>query len=159
MSEADPGKVVHAHTMKDTHTYLVHYPDHYPRATDPHYKDFEAFHHAHRATARCWVGLRIGFDECRDAQGVLAPVVVGSPQPGLELHHDHIEFAVQNGVDLSALEVDYPGVSNPDEVGAWVESGANFRWLCAYHHRMGAGAHSVDHSNWEAEQYIKGLVS
>jgi hypothetical protein len=78
---------------------------------------------------------------------------------GLELHHAHIEFALQQGVDLAALEVDYPGVSDPDAVGAWVESADNLRWLCVHHHRGPAGAHSITHSDFEAQQYVLGLVT
>ena len=40
-----------------------------------------------------------------------------------------------------------------------VESGANFRWLCAFHHRGAAGAHCASHSDWEGEQYIRGLIT
>ena len=83
----------------------------------------------------------------------------GQSQPGLELHHAHVEFSLQNGIDLTALEVDYPGISDTTSVGAWVETGANFRWLCAYHHRGAAGAHTATHSDWEASQYIKQLIS
>lgn len=151
---------VAAHDQATTHKYVVHFPPHFPRETDPHYKDFDHYHRKNRATARCYVGERIGFQDCRDAQG--KPVVIDDKgqMSGMELHHSHIEFATQQGVDLKALEKDYPGVSNPDEVGAWVESGLNFRWLCVEHHRTNAGgAHAVSHSDWEASQYIPGLLS
>lgn len=152
--------VTPAHDQKFTNSYVIHYPDHYPRQDDPHYKDFNHFHRQYRATARCWVGERLGFQFCRDAQNNLAPPPAdGGEQPGLELHHTHIEFAFQNNIDLKALEVDYPGVSNPDELGAWVESGINFRWLCAFHHRsQAAGAHHLSHSDWEGAQYAPGMV-
>ena len=148
-----------AHDEHEVHRYLMHFPAHGPRVGDPHYKDFDAFHRDHRRDARCWVGERLGLGECRTAQGTPAVVDPGNVQIGLELHHAHIEFAVQNAIDLVALEHDYPGVSNPDEVGAWVESGTNFRWLCAWHHRGAAGAHTATHSDWEASQYIRGLIT
>lgn len=148
----------HAHDQTERHQYIVHFPAHFPREDDPHYKDFDHFHKAHRAAARCYIGERVGFDECKDNAGATSVITEGT-QSGLELHHAHIEFSVQNGVDLAALEVDYPGVSNPDEVGAWVESGKNFRWLCCYHHRAAGGAHTATHSDFEAEQYVKGLIS
>jgi hypothetical protein len=150
---------VAAHSQSQSHHYTVHFPPHPARTSDPHYKDFDAYHRRTRSTARCYVGQRIGFDDCRDAQGV--PVVIGpdGQQSGLELHHAHIEFSLQNGVDLAALEVDYPGVSNPDEIGAWVETGANFRWLCVFHHRAAGGAHTASHSDWEGSCYIQGLIS
>jgi hypothetical protein len=77
----------------------------------------------------------------------------------LELHHAHIEFSLQNGVDLKWLEVDYPGVSNPDEVGAWVESASNLLWLCEFHHRGAGGVHTASASDYEAEKYVRSLIS
>lgn len=150
---------VGAHTGKVTHTYYVHYPAHPHRPGDPHYVDFDAYHRRTRATARCYVGERVGFDECFDEHGQPCTVDAAGQQSGLELHHAHIEFALQLGVDLAALERDYPGISNPDEVGAWVESETNFRWLCVFHHRAIAGAHTASHSDWEGSQYVPGLVS
>lgn len=148
-----------AHDQHFVHGYWLHYPDHFPREDDPHYKDFHHFHRKHRATARCFVGEKLGFQFCLDAHGKpAAPPEGGGEQPGLELHHTHVEFAFQNAIDLKALEKDYPGVSNPDEVGAWVESGENFRWLCAYHHRGQSGAHMLSHSDWEGSQYVPGMV-
>lgn len=134
-----------AHDAMQTHHYLMHYPAHPPRAGDPHYVDFNHYHKLHAATATCFVADRIGSTSC-------------STGP-LELHHAHIEFSLTNGVDLKALEVDYPGISNPDEVGAWVESAANFRWLCAFHHRGHGGAHTAAHADFEASLYIKGLIT
>lgn len=99
------------------------------------------------------------FSECKDSQGNDAVPDSSGFQPGLELHHSHVEFSLQNGIDLSALEKDYPGISNPGEVGSWVESGENFMWLCAWHHRGAAGAHTASASDWEAEKYVKGLIS
>lgn len=147
------------HSQAEMHRYLMHFPEHPARASDPHYRDFHAYHERTRHIARCFVGQRIGFGECLDAQGHPCPPPNGGEQPGLELHHAHIEFSLQNGIDLSALELDYPGVSNPDEVGDWVESAANFRWLCAWHHRGAAGAHTASHSDWEAGQYVHGLIT
>jgi hypothetical protein len=146
-----------AHDQHESHSYVVHFPAHPARKDDPHYVDFDHYHRKTRPTARCYIGERIGFGDCRDAQG--APCVIeDGKQSGLELHHAHIEFALQNGVDLAALEVDYPGVSNRDEVGAWVETAANFRWLCVFHHRAAGGAHTATHSDWEASQYVQSLI-
>lgn len=151
---------VAAHQAVQTHHYLMHFPPHPAREHDPHYKDFDAYHRKYRPTARCFIGERIGFGDCRDAQfNPCPPPPGGGKQPGLELHHSHVEFSLQNGVSLTALEHDYAGISNPDEVGAWVESGANFRWLCAFHHRGPAGAHTASHSDWEASQYVIGLIT
>lgn len=152
---------VAAHQQAETHHYLVHFPAHPARRDDPHYVDFEHYHRLHRASARCWIGERIGYGECRDAQGRPAPPPEdGSGQPGLELHHSVIEFSLQNGVDLTALEHDYPGISDTTSVGEWIESAeTNLRWLCCFHHRGPAGAHTASHSDWTASAYVHGLIT
>jgi hypothetical protein len=151
--------MVAAHTAAQTHHYFLHFPEHPAREGDPNYVDFNHYHKANRPTARCYVGERIGFDECRDTVGNPCVINASGVQSGLELHHAHIEFSLQNGISLKALEVDYPGVSDPLTLGKWVESGANFRWLCAWHHRGAAGAHTASHSDYEGSQYVPGLIS
>lgn len=158
MADPTPAEVP-AHSAVQGHRYTVHFPAHLARADDPHYLDFDHFHRTHRTEARCHVGQRIGFLDCQDAQGAPVAIDGAGQQSGLELHHAHIEFALQNGVSLEALEVDYPGVSDPTQVGAWVESGENFRWLCVFHHRASGGAHTASHSDWEASLYMLGLIS
>lgn len=136
-----------AHDAKITHGYVVHYPPHPPRAEDPHYRDFEAFRRRTHDTAQCAVGAHRGdFAEC------------SLDQP-LELHHAHVEFALQNGVDLKWLETDYPGISDPEQVGAWVESAANLVWLCEFHHRGHGGVHVASAADYEAERYVRGLIA
>ena len=133
-----------AHNQVTTNNYVVHYPPHEPRESDPHYKDFNAYRKRTKATAVCAIGgARADFSEC---------------DGGLELHHSHVEFSLQNGVDLKWLEVDYPGVSNADEVGKWVESGANLLWLCEKHHRGVGGIHHASASDFEAEKYVRNLI-
>ncbi len=156
----DTPSVVPAHRQSESHRYLMHFPPHPARESDPHYADFDHYHRKTRGTARCYIGERIGFGDCLDAQGrPCPPTDGGAEQPGLELHHAHVEFSLQNGISLTALEKDYPGISDPNQVGSWVESEANFRWLCAFHHRGAAGAHTAAHADWEASQYVLGLIS
>jgi hypothetical protein len=150
---------VAAHQAIQTHHYLVHFPPHPARTSDPHYADFNAYHQAHRAAARCYIGERIGYGDCMDAQLRPVPAPASGQQAGLELHHSVVEFSLQQGVDLAALEHDYPGISDPAQVGAWIETDANFRWLCAWHHRGAAGAHTASHSDWSASQYVQGLIT
>ncbi|RAV17486.1 hypothetical protein DQP57_00215 [Mycobacterium colombiense] len=134
-----------AHEQEVTHHYTMHYPEHEPREHDPHYHDFEAYRRRTKATAVCAIGeWRKDFSGCRGP---------------LELHHAHIEFALQNAVDLAVLEAHYPGVSNPDEVGEWVESAANLEWLCQFHHRGHGGVHVASSSDFEAQKFIEGLIS
>src|SRR5258708_27110408 len=150
---------VAAHQAAQMHHYRLPFPPHPARTADPHYADFNAYHKAHRATARCYIGERIGFGDCMDAQLHPVPAPASGEQPGLELHHAHVEFSLQNGVDLAALEKDYPGISDPAHGGAWIETDQNSRRLCAWHHRGGSGAHTASHSDWEASQYVQGLIT
>ena len=155
-----------AHDQVSAHKYLVHYPAHFPRASDPHYKDFKAFHQKFGPTARCDFAIHATLlgdaDPVKHGKRLIGP---GEARAGcdttspMELHHKVIEFSLQNGVDLALLEKDYPGVSNPDEVGAWVETGANFIWYCTLHHRGPGGAHTATASDFEAERYVRGLIS
>ena len=140
-------KAVAAHDQTAAHKYVMHYPEHPARKDDPHYRDFNEYHQRTHDTAQCAIGAHRGdFTEC-------------SLDKPLELHHAHVEFALQNGVDLAWLEKDYPGISNPDTVGAWVESADNLEWLCVFHHRGHGGAHVASASDFEAEKYVKGLIS
>ena len=160
---------VAAHEAPQTHHYIMHYPEHPARTSDPHYADFHAFHKQHGPDARCAFAIHATLDG--DAEAVRqteAPRRLIGPGETraecdtthpIELHHSHVEFSLQNGVDLAILEKDYPGVSNPNEVGAWVESGANFTWYCCWHHRGQGGAHSAAASDFEAEKYVHGLIT
>jgi hypothetical protein len=137
--------MVDKHSAKQTHSYWVNYPEHPARRSDPHFRDFAEYRRRTKATAQCAVGLaRNDFTECHGE---------------LELHHAHIEFSLQNGVDLTWLEKDYPGVSDPAQVGAWVESAENLEWLCESHHRGPGGVHVASASDYEAEKYVRGLIS
>lgn len=150
MTTDSDSTAVPAHDGAQTHHYVIHFPEHPARTADPHYKDFNHLHEAWKKDPEKWqcaVGKRRGdFSEC----DLTKP---------LELHHSHIEFSLQNGVDLKWLEVDYPGVSDPDQLGAWVESAANLEVLCVFHHRGPGGKHTAAFADFEAEQYVKGLVS
>lgn len=132
---------------KVSHSYLVRYPDHDPREGDPHYRDFEDYRRRTKDSAQCDFGVRRGdHSEC-------------SLDKPLELHHAHIEFAMANEVNLAWLDHDYPGVSDPEAVGMWVESAVNLLWLCEAHHRGPGGVHNASASDYEAERYISNLIS
>ena len=145
MATHEPHEVA-AHDQGVTHHYLMHFPEHPARQDDPHYRDFEEYRRRTKDTAVCNFAERRGGDtsEC---------------DGGLELHHSHIEFSLQNGVDLALLEHDYPGVSDPAQVGAWVESAQNLVWYCSKHHRGPGGVHTASASDFEAEHYVRGLIS
>lgn len=135
-----------AHDQKVTRSWIVHYPAHEPRESDPHYVDFEAFRRRTQATAVCAFAAETGVaSECDAAHP-------------LELHHTHVEFALQNGIDLAVLEREYPGVSDPSNVGAWVESAANLEWLCQLHHRGVEGKHALAVADYEGQKFVRGLI-
>ncbi len=140
---------VPAHDQPVTNRYVVAYPEHPARADDPHYKDFTHLHRLWKADPvkwRCSVGAHRGdFREC----DLTRP---------LELHHAHVEFSLQNGVDLAWLAVDYPGIDDPTKVGAWVESADNLIVLCVRHHRGVGGIHHASASDFEAEKFVHDLI-
>jgi len=65
---------------------------------------------------------------------------------------------LKNGVDLRWLEADYPGISDPEAVGAWVESAENLMWLCLRHHRGHQGVHVATAADFEAQKYVRNLI-
>jgi hypothetical protein len=142
--------VVAAHVQKVTRTYLIHYPEHGPRDSDPHYADFRAYKALRRknGTAVCDFALEHRGGDTSECD-MTAP---------LECHHRVIEFATMNEVDLALLEHDYPGVSAMG-VGAWVESAANLQLLCRWHHRGADGVHTATYADWGASFYVRGLIS
>lgn len=144
------GKVVAAHDQAVAHRYLIHYPEHGPRESDPYYADFHAYKARRRASGTYVCDFAVehrGGDtsECDNAHP-------------LECHHRHIEFAMMNSVDLALLEHDYEGVSSMG-VGKWVEQAANLMLLCTWHHRGHAGVHVASASDYEATYYIRKLIS
>ena len=149
MTVPEPRSVA-AHDQHVGHSYVVHYPPHPARTDDPHYRDFEHLHREWKKDPERWqcaIGKHRGdFAEC----DLTRP---------LELHHSHVEFSLQNGVDLAWLEVDYPGISDPAAVGAWVESAANLTVLCVAHHRGPGGIHTAAAADYEAAKYVRGLIS
>ena len=147
MSSED--EAVAAHLQKVSHQYTVRYPDHTAREDDPNYVDFNHIHREWKKDPdkwQCWIGKHRGdFSEC-------------SLDKPLELHHAHIEFALMNAVELAWLEKDYPGVSDPDKLGAWVESAENLMVLCQRHHRGHDGVHVASGSDWEGIKYVRGMI-
>ncbi len=164
-----PNEPVAAHEQIASHKYVVHYPEHPARTSDPHYVDFNHFHKANGPTARCAYAVHADLegDPVPTRQDAAPHRLIGPGETRagcdttspMELHHSHIEFSLQNGVDLQLLEKDYPGIANPDEIGAWVESAANFTWYCVFHHRGPGGAHTAAASDFEAEKYVQNLIS
>lgn len=140
---------VAAHDQRVTHSYVVHYPAHEPRAQDPHRHDFEEYKRRRRADGSYHCDFAVAhrggdFSECDQAHP-------------LEAHHQHIEFALQNGVDITLLEADFPGIS-AQEIGAWIDSADNLELLCVAHHRGHSGVHVASAADFEGEKYVRRLL-
>lgn len=142
------GDVVKAHAHLTHNGYTIHYPDHLPREDDPMYKAFHLYREHHIEGAVCYVGDRVGFDECSDGP--------------LELHHA-IEFATLNAIDPKALHKDFPEVpenATKEQIAQWAEStNANFRFLCEKHHRGNGGIHHASYADFESALYVPNLLS
>lgn len=158
-------EIVPAHKQKFTHRYMVVYPDHQPRESDPHYRDFHEYRRRHVANALC--------DFAADRGGDTSECDLNHP---LELHHAVIEFAMlgnlqdidgdgdldldpTSAVDLKILAADYPGIDTPEEVGDWINSADNLVFLCRKHHRGAGGVHSAAYADYVASQYVRGLIT
>lgn len=148
-----------AHSQAITNRYQLTYPEHAPRATDPHYRAFEAYRRLHVDQAVCDVGRRVGFDECADALGHAIPDQPGAGGHGLELHHAVLEFSLLNSVDLAALQVDFPFLVDAAAVDVWAEGAGNLQFLCSRHHRGAGGIHHAAYADFEASLYIRSLIS
>lgn len=139
---------VPAHVQQVTNHYAVAYPEHGPREADPHYKDFHAWKAKQKADGKWRCAWAVLVDDDSDCD-------LTHP---LEAHHGHIEFAMLNGIDFARLEQVYPGISDPDKAGAWIESDANLMLLCVRHHRgTGTGVHHLSAADYEASHYVKGV--
>ena len=155
---AVPPIVTPAHTQTATNHYTLTYPDHAPRATDPHYKAFNAYRAAHVDTAVCFVGQHVGFDECTDALGKPMLNQPSAGGHGLELHHKILEFSLLNSVDIKALMQDYPFLIDSAAIDAWAETENNLEFICARHHRGSGGIHHAAFADFEASIYVRGLI-
>lgn len=140
-------ETVPAHDQTFTHRYSVRYPEHGPREGDPAYVDFEHYRRAHVADATCQFAVERGDDsEC-------------DKEHPLELHHAHVEWAMLNEVDFALLERRYPGISDPSKVGEWAETGENLEFRCRFHHRGPGGVHTATVSDYEAEHFVRDLIT
>lgn len=157
-SSGSSESITPAHSQQVTNRYQIAYPEHQPRATDPHYKAFETYRRDHITEAVCYVGQRVGFDECADALGAAILTQPGSGH-GLELHHHVLEFSLLNSVDLKALEVDFPFLTDSAQIASWAESETNLVFLCAKHHRGVGGIHHAAYADFEASLYIRDLIT
>ncbi len=128
-------KMIDAHEQKTTLRILEFFPAHDEREGDPHYAAFRA--------------TRARLQEL----GKLVCWVCGATQ-GIELHHNSVEFALANGIDLTRFHEKFPefaGATQTEEAFlAWVESEGNLLALCVDHHRGPHGIHCLPFPCWRA---------
>lgn len=139
--EAD--ELVSAQEYRDTVTIRVEqfFPDHEPRDEDPHYSVFRAARKQLKKDGRlvCFI---CGAENTKE-----------SP---IELHHHHVEWSLQNGVDLEKFfrchdtEVKE---RTREELSRWTDSIENVLPLCQHHHRGAGGIHCLPHPQWIIQRY------
>lgn len=121
---------VPAHDQRETIHLLWSYPEHEPRAHDPHYAAFRA------AEARM------------KAAGLWKCVVCGSTE-NVQGHHSYVEFSLQNGIDVAAFDALYGLHLTDAEFAAWVSSEGNCEPLCRTHHTGPEGVHMLPEPAWK----------
>jgi hypothetical protein len=90
------------------------------------------------------------------AAGLLkCSVPTGPHSEQIELHHSHVEFAYQNGVDVPKLN-ELLGLHLDDEAFKdWIESPENLEPLCSLHHRGAEAVHSLPTPIWNVVRVWK----
>lgn len=143
-----------AHEQTITHHYAIAYPEHEPRDQDPWAQDFREWKRRRKASFTNWCDFA---HEHRDGD----TSECDNEHP-LEAHHKHIEFALKNGLlvpeNFALFEAAFPGITL-DQVGEWIDSDANLELLCVAHHRGHGGKHIASVSDFEAELFIRNLIS
>ena len=118
-----------AHDQRQSVSITWHYPPHEVREHDPYHAEFERVRRQLKA------------------QGLLRCVVCGSDQQ-VELHHSHVEFSLQNGVDVERLNEALGLHLTPEDFAAWIDSAGNLEPLCVTHHRGAEGIHLLPEPAW-----------
>ena len=129
-------------------TFIERWPAHEPREKDPHYKAF------HAAKARL------------KKAGLLACNVKGDQHYGqIELHHELVEYAHVNDIDLAKFNEIYGLHLSDSEFRDFVEGApaTNERGetvnalepLCVEHHRGVRGVHSLPGPEWNVLRAAK----
>jgi len=129
-----------AHEAEINIRFIERWPDHEPREGDPNYKIFR------KTRARM------------KEQGLLKCNVESSYHKGqIELHHDKIEFAHTNDIDVEKFERVW-GIHlamSEEEFKRYVEGPGNLEPLCALHHRGQEGIHSLPSPEWNVLRTAK----
>lgn len=130
--------------MKPSHSepvkiqFVEMWPPHEPREKDPNYK---YFHQAH--------------DRIKKA-GLLKCNVLSSEHYGqIELHHDKVEYAHINDIDINKFNQLYGLHLDDKDFQRYVEEEGNLEPLCMEHHRGIRGVHSLPEPVWRVLRVSK----
>lgn len=126
----------------------VFYPAHEPRKASAEYARTHR-HLVEELDEPCWIcGVRNS-----DVQKIADPKVKRQWQ--LETHHDELEWAAANGVDLSKITADFPAIlADQTKLRDWLDSEGNMLVLCATHHRGArTGVHCITGPAWKIQRW------
>lgn len=78
-----------------------------------------------------------------------------APKLQLETHHDELEWAAANGVDLTKITADFKEImGDPVKLRHWLDSENNMLVLCAQHHRGSrTGIHTITYPAWKLQRW------
>lgn len=73
----------------------------------------------------------------------------------LETHHDELEWAAANGVDLHKITQDFKEImEDRNRLRQWLDSEGNMLVLCATHHRGSrTGIHMISYPAWKLQRW------
>jgi hypothetical protein len=73
----------------------------------------------------------------------------------METHHDELEWAAANGVDLAKITQDFHEIMRDrDRLRHWLDSENNMLVLCATHHRAAkTGIHMITYPAWKLQRW------
>lgn len=130
----------------------IFYPPHEPRKASAEY------HRVHKH-------LVVELDEPCWICGVKHSDVVRMPKAEqkrwqLETHHDELEWAAANGVEVAEIVADFPaidaepGTDEHAKLRRWLDSEGNMLVLCATHHRgTRTGIHAITYPAWKLQRW------
>ena len=122
--------------LKRTLVEDIFYPPHDPRKASTEY--VKVHHHlVVELDTPCWI--------CG---------ITYSQGGAMETHHDEIEWAAANGVDLQLVMKDFPDITDADKLHQWIDSEGNMLVLCEKHHRGGkTGIHMITYPAWKLQRW------
>ena len=133
-----------AHTETVTYHVVLIFPEHLPRAGDPHYHVFNETRARLKRLGelKCWIGNA-------DCAG------------DLELHHAVLEDALINDVDRIKVALDHPEFTtdSDEKFLDLVQGEANLLCLCRYHHIGCGGIHAMPYPGWQVQKWLKDGVA